>query len=172
MFRAAVFALLLQCGITGAAVVIIVYTPTIGLGCRSLGYTAYGVIAILIMFLTIISTILARISEKGESRPVKSVTAFFAIALRWICYSLALVNSVGLIVLSCIQFSNFFNTCYCNSSVIGRGTNTYIVIILQDWIPTMKHTRAIGIGTAATSIFIFMVALGLISSQPEEMKGI
>ena len=174
MFRAAVFALLLQVGVTGAAVIIIVFTPTVGLGCRSMGYTAYGGIAIIIMFLTIISTILARISEtrKGKSPFVEHATAFFAITLRWICYLLALLNSVGLIALSCFQFSNFLDNCYCNSSALGRGTNTYIVIILQDWVTTMRNFRAIGVSIAAATIFVFMFCLGMISSPPEEMKGI
>ena len=55
------------------------------------------------MFLTIISTTLARISEtrKGKSPYVEDVAAFFAVTLRWTCYFLALVNTMGLIVLSC-----------------------------------------------------------------------
>ena len=174
MFKSAIFALLLQIGITGAAVVIIVFTPTVGLGCRSLGYTVYGGVAIIIMFLTIISTILARISEtrKGKSPFVEGVTAFFAITLRWICYMLALINSAGLIVLSCFQFSNFLANCYCNSSALGNGPNTYIVIVLQDWVSEMREFRAIGIAIAGGSISIFMISLGLISSPPKELKGI
>ena len=174
MFASAIFALLLQIGITGAAVVIIVFTPTVGLGCRSLGYTVYGVLSIIIMFLTIISTILARISEtrKGKSPYVKDVTAFVAIAIRWTCYLFALLNSVGLIVLACLQFSNFLASCYCNSSVIGRGTNTYIVVFLQDWIPTMRKARIVGIAAAAGSISIFMISLGLVSTPPKDLWSI
>ena len=174
MFKSVIFALLLQIGITGAAVVIIVFTPTVGLGCRSLGYTAYGGISIIIMFLTIISTILVRISEtrKGKSPIVENVTAFFAITLRWVCYSLALANSVGLITLSCFQFSNFLANCYCNSSALSNGVNTYIIVELQDWVPTMRNFRAIGVAISAGTISIFMFWLGMISSPPKEIKGI
>ena len=165
MLKAAVFALLLQIGITSAAVVVIVFTPTVGLGCRSLGYIIYGGVSIIILFLTIVSTILARISEtrQDESPYIKSITAFFAIVLRWICYLLALINSVGLITLSCFQFSNFLANCYCNSSVIGDGKSTYIAIVLKDWIPMMRKYRAAGVTIAAGSISIFMVVLRLIS---------
>ena len=179
MFKSVIFALLLQVGITGAAMVIMVFTPTVGLGCRSLAYTIHGGIAILIMFLSIISTILTRISEtrqgethQGETPHVEGVTAFFAITLRWICYMLALINSVGLIVLSCLQFSNFLDNCYCNSSVLSKGTNTYIIIILQDLVPMMRDYRAVGIGISAGTIFIFMFALSLISTPPKESKDI
>ena len=174
MFIAAIFALLLQVGMTSAAVVIVVFTPTIGLGCRSLGYIAYGGVAITIMFLTIISTILARVSEtrKDKSPSVEKVTACIAITLRWICYLLAFINSVGLVVLSCFQFSNLLANCYCNASAIGNGTDTYILVVVQDWIPTMRSFRAIGIATATGTISIFMISLGFISTPPPVIKNI
>jgi len=67
MFHASIFALILQCGTTAAATIIIIFTPTAGLGCRSLGYIIYGTISILIMFLNIISTVLAWISETRKN---------------------------------------------------------------------------------------------------------
>ena len=173
MFNAAVFALILQCGVNGAAVIIIVFTPTVGLGCRSLGYILYGGFAIIIMFLTMLSTILARISEtRGDKSPfVKGLAAFFAIAIRRICLSLALLNSVGLVALSCFQFSNLLVNCYCNSSVLGRGTNSYIVIFFQDWISTMRNTRVGGIAIATGSMSAFMISLWFISSLPANMNS-
>ena len=173
MFNAAFFALILQCGVTGAAVVIIIFVPTVGLGCRSLGYIIYGGLAIVIMFLAMLSTILARISEtRGDKSPfVKSAAAFFAISIRRICYLLAFFNSVGLVALSCFQFSNLLANCYCNSSVLGRGTNTYIVIFLKDWVSTMRRARLIGIATAAGSMSVFMVPLWLISSSPADVNS-
>ena len=168
MLKAAAFALLLQIGVTSAAVIIIVFTPTFGLGCRSLGYIIYGVVSIIIMSLSMISTILSRISEtrQGNSPFIRKITAFSTIALRWTCYLLALINSAGLITLSGFQFSNFLANCYCNSSVIGNGKDTYIIIVLHDWIPAMRKYRAAGVAIAASSMFIFMVALRLISSPP------
>ena len=101
-----------------AAAIIIIFTPTVGLRCRSLGYIVYGGLAIIITFLGMLSTIPARISEtRGNKSPfVKGLTAFFAIciAIRRICLLLALLISVGLIALSCFQFSNLFANCYCN----------------------------------------------------------
>ena len=174
MFTSVVFALLLQIGTTGAAVIIIVLTPTVGLGCRSLGYTIYGGVSIVVMFLTITSTTLAHISETrgGGSPNVKRVTAFFAITIRSVCFLLALLNSVGVIVLACLQFSNSLTSCYCNSSVIGRGTNTYIVILLQDWASTMRKARIIGIAVATGSISVFMFSLAFISTPPKYLRGI
>ena len=165
MIYAVILGLLLQFGTTGAAVIIIVYTPTVGLGCRSLGYAVYGGLAIIIMFLNIFSTILARFSEirKDKSFP-KSFTKILAIGMRYISWPLALLNSVGIITLSFLQFSNLLSNCYCNSSALGNGTNTYIVVALDDWITYMEDFRAIGILTALACILVFRVSLVYVST--------
>ena len=66
MFKAAIMALILQGGTTAAAVIIVYYTPPPGFECRSLGYIIYGAVATIVMFLNIISTIFARMSETWE----------------------------------------------------------------------------------------------------------
>lgn len=174
MFNACVAALILQCGITAAATGIVIFTPTIGLGCRSLGYIIYGGLAIVILFLTIVSTIFARVSEtrKERSTLVKGFTAFVAIALRRICLLLALMNMTGLILISCLQFSNFLNNCYCNASVLGRGTNSYIIISYVGWINTMRTARIIATVLAGGSMFVYMVFLWLMSALPAQIEDV
>jgi len=166
MFKASILALVLQCGTTTAAVIIVILTPTIGLGCRSLGYIIYGGVALLIMFLTIISTISARTSEahpKQSTGPfsTKGFTASIAIVLRRLSLFLAFANVIWLIVLSSFQFSHFFDNCYCNASVIGRGTSSHIIISYEGWIPTMKAARISATVIAATSMAIYMSFLWL-----------
>ena len=69
MSHASIFRLILQCGTTGAdAIIILIYTPTVGLGCRSPGHIIYGATTIIIMLLSI-STISARISENPREIP-------------------------------------------------------------------------------------------------------
>ena len=77
MFIAPLFDLILQRGTTGAATIMIVFTSA---WCRGLGYIIYGTNVLVIMFLTIISTILARISElrRGGSSTVKDFASCFA----------------------------------------------------------------------------------------------
>ena len=84
MFTASIFALILQCGTTASASLIAMLTPTIGVGCHSLGYLLYGGNSIIIVFFIMISTILARISETRDERStvVKRFAAFVVIALR------------------------------------------------------------------------------------------
>ena len=173
MFGASIFAIVLQCGTTAAATIITVFTPTVGLGCRSLGYIIYGGITLLILFLTIISTLFARVSETRVGRStvfsIKGFTAFIAIALRRIALLLAFINATGLIVLSCFQFSNFLDNCYCNASVIGRGPNSYIVFSYVGWISTMRTARIAATALAAGSMTIFMIFLWLMSALPAEI---
>jgi len=174
MFLASVFGLILQCGTTAAAAIIIVYTPTVGLGCRSLGYIIYGGTAILIMFLSIISTIFAWISETREKRStdIKAFTASIAIALRRICFLLALTNGTGLILLSCLQFTNVLDNCYCNASVIGRGTDSYIIIFYNGSIATMRNSRIGGTFLSAATMGVYMVFLWLTSALPADVDDL
>ena len=172
MFIASFFALVLQCGTVVAAMGIVVSTPTVGLKCRALGYAIYGGISILIWFLTIISTISARIAET-RNRPaaiaVKAPTFFIAIGLRWVSLILAIVNAAGIIGLCGLQFSNYLETCYCDSSVIGRGAGTYIIInpegsILQIWV-----SRVVAIGIAGLVMTFFMVSLWFMAKLPKDI---
>jgi len=162
MFNAAVMALILQCGTAAAATITMVFTPTVGLGCRSLGYTIYGGTAVVIMFLTIISTIFARISEISTS--VKDFTAFIAIALRRISFLLALINGVGLIVFSCFQFSHFLDNCYCNASVLSRGTGSHIIIFAAGSVTTMRNSRIVGAVLSGVVMVVYVVFIWLISA--------
>ena len=173
MFKASIFALILQCGTTAAAVIIVAFTPTIGLGCRSLAYVIYGGIAVLILFLTIISTISSWISENSVEEPTtfstKALTRFIAISLRRSCLLLAFVNATGLIVLSSLQFSSFLDNCYCNGSVTGHGVDTYIIISFEGWIHTMRTSRVLATVLAAVTMSIYMFFLWLVSSLPEDL---
>jgi hypothetical protein len=173
MFNASIFAIILQCGTTAAAAIMIVFTPTIGLGCRSLGYIIYGGTAIIILFLTIISTLFARISDTriGPSTvfTIKVFTAFIAVALRRICLVLAFLNATGLLVISCFQFSLFLDNCYCNASVLGRGVDSYIIVSYEAWVSTMRTARIVGTVLAAATMSIYMIFLWLMSALPAEI---
>ena len=174
MFIASIFAIILQSGPTAAATRIMDFTPRIGLGCRSLGYVIYGAVALLILFLTIISTISVRISEtrdSGRSPTVQGYASSIAITLRWICLVLAFINATGLIVLSCFQFSSFLDNCYCAASVIGRGTNAFVIINFEAWIPTMRNSRIGAIVLAGASMAVYMFFLWFMSSLPADIDA-
>ena len=171
MFTASIFALILQCGTIVAAAIIAIFTPTVGVGCDSLGYIIYGVIAVVIMLLTIISTILARISETRDERSttIKVLTASIAIALRRISLFLAFVNAIEMVLLTYLQFSNFLENCYCVASVTGRGTDSYIVTTLDGWASTITNSRIASTVLSAVSMATYMIPLWFISASPVDI---
>ena len=163
-------ALILQCGITVAAAVVVIFTPPVGLGCRSLGYILYGINAIVIMFFNIISTILVRFSEtRTKSSTIKDFTAFAAIILRRSSLLFAFANAVGFVVLSFLLFSGFLNNCYCLTGVIGRGSDAYIVVATYEgWTSMMRASRIAATILAATCMAIYMIFLRLMTRLPEK----
>ena len=171
MSTASIFALILQCGTTTSASLIAILTPTIGVGCRSLGYLLYGGTFIITIFLTMISTILARISETrdGRSTVVKKFTAFAAIALRRISLFLAFVNATEMVLLTYLQFSNFLANCYCMASVIRRGTDSHITVIYEGWISTMRNSRIAATVLATTCMTIYITFVWIISALPADI---
>ena len=174
MFIASILAIILQCGTTAAAAIIMIFTPAIGLGCRSLGYVIYGAVALLILFLTIISTISARISEtrnNGRSATVKRYASSIAITLRWICLVLAFINAIGLVALPCFQFSSFLDNCYCGASVLGRGTDSFVIINFEAWIPTMRNSRIGATVLAGVSMAVYMTFLWFMIYLPADIDG-
>jgi hypothetical protein len=54
--------------------------------------------------------------------PAYSICANLSIALRRLAKFFAIINTVWVLTTSIFQFTNFFNRCYCNSSVLGHGS--------------------------------------------------
>ena len=173
MFIASILALVLQCGTTAAATIIAAFTPTIGVGCHSLGYMLYGGFAIVIMFLTIASTILSRISEtRAMTSIIKGFTASLAIALHRLSLSLAFMNAVGLVLLPSFQFSGYLDDCYCGASVIGRGTNSYVIFPYSGWLNDTRIYRILSTVISTVSMAFYMAFLWSRSTLPRNVDDI
>lgn len=50
-----------------------------------------------------------------------------------------LINETGLILLSCLQFTNVLDNCYCNASVIGGDTDSYMIVFYNGSVMTMRN---------------------------------
>ena len=172
MFNAAIMAFMLQCGTIAAAVVIILLIPPPDLECSSLGYIIYGGVSIIIMFLNIISTILARISDTREKKSanVEDFTAYIAIALRKISLFLALINGTGLIALSCLEFANLLDNCYCNASVLGSGVDSYIIVFYNGSLSSMRNSRIAATFLSVVVVAIYMIFLWLMTILPDDLS--
>ncbi|KAJ7703797.1 hypothetical protein B0H16DRAFT_1638430 [Mycena metata] len=121
---AALLALSLTWGTTGAAVLVAFFTPTKGIGCRSGSYLIYGVNSTLVWMLLVASSLLAHystftVSFKGRYMHTKTtrLAGVLSIILRRLGKVLASLNSVWLILACLFQFGSVFDRCWCNSSV-------------------------------------------------------
>jgi hypothetical protein len=133
-----------------------------GLGCRSLSYLLYGVTSTVIWMMLLASSILAHYSAT-YSNP--SLSAHVALAsshwLRKIAKLLAIVNSMWLVLACALQYSNFYNTCFCNSNMFSRGKAAYNVLIATTAQAAVAKAAWIGsLVMASISVSFF---LGLVN---------
>ena len=171
IFVASAFALGLQWATTGSAALIVLLTPTSGLGCRSASYILYGIVSSTIWAASLLSSYLAHYAKVLHDRGGAPHSGFnsasfakgLATFLRRLSMFAAFCNTI-VITLSCLfQFSNLFSTCYCNSSVFGRGTqNAYNIISFGYDLGLMKGAWIGGIVLAGGSVALFLVLLHLI----------
>ncbi|TFK68411.1 hypothetical protein BDN72DRAFT_841793 [Pluteus cervinus] len=179
------FALVLQWGTTGAALVVVMLTPTIGLGCRSACFLIYGGLSSVIWFFMMVSTFLtfgATRMYESQLRPTRSqqfsrfLLKWSAILLRRFCKLAAIVNALWIIVFCFFQFTGFFNRCWCNSNVLKWGADkAYIVIqyTTQDWT-AMTHAwiGGVGLGVGSAAIFAGFIASQLNPPMPKPRGSI
>src|SRR5882757_4370380 len=106
------------------------------MGCRSASYTFYAVLSTIVWMLLLTSSILTHYCSVRRydgliiSDWSRDVARQLSIILRRLGKVIAAFNTV-LVVLACMfQFSNFFDRCFCNSSVFSLRSHAYNVITL------------------------------------------
>jgi len=169
-FIASVFALGLQWGITGSAVITVVFTPTTGLGCRSGSYILYGIVSTMIWLALLLSSYLAHCAEtwcSGVPDPgfnSANLAKGLATFLRRLSVFAAGCNALGIVLICVFQFSNFYSTCYCNSSVLGRGSKAaYSILATGNFgYDQMKGGWIGGVVLAGGCVFMFLFFLHLV----------
>ncbi|KAF8621761.1 hypothetical protein AX15_007500 [Amanita polypyramis BW_CC] len=168
-FRSAFLALFLQWGTTGAALVSIYFTPTKGFGCRSMYFLFYGLLATLVWLFCVISSILSH-SYDSSPKGGKTTNIIYGLSIvfRHLAKTLAAINTVCLFLTSLLQFANFFDTCYCNASVIGLGKNAYTVLqFTKDDASAVKLAWAGGLIMSSSTAILFTLAINLLRKHPE-----
>ena len=171
IFVASVVALGLQWGTTISAVIVLIFTPTTGLGCRSGSYIIYGIVSTMIWLGLLSSSYLAHYAKVRHDSGVVPGSGFnsinlaknLATFLRRLSILTASCNALYVIIVCVFQFSNFYSTCYCNSSVLGRGSQHAFNIITAGY--DYDHTKAAWIGGAVLAggcVFLFLFFLHLV----------
>ena len=159
MFIASSLAIILQWGTTGAAIIIVWFSPSIGehivtyhplsgtelslfllgLGCRAMSYIVYGGLSTLVWMILLMSSILTYYSTNTHTHSFQGhfilelqarVARRLSIFLRRLGKLLAGINAVWIISTGLLQCSSVYDRCYCNSAVMGLGKRAYYVILL------------------------------------------
>ncbi|KAG2114339.1 uncharacterized protein F5147DRAFT_786912 [Suillus discolor] len=169
MFVASLLPLALQWATTGSAVLVVYFIPTIGLGCRSLGFLIYGTLATIVWAMLVMSSTLSHYASSRSDRPsdsfsstTLSLTKVVSNLLRWGGKLVAIINAIWIIVAGMLEFASTYDNCYCNSNVLGGAQNAYN-IVLRNGVD-LGQTKAAWFGALAlagsTSLgFIFYISL-------------
>jgi hypothetical protein len=189
---ASVLALSLQWGTTGAAIVVVWFTPTagkllsnkphsdrkaeripLGLGCRSGAYIIYGAVSTIVWMMLVLSSILAHYSLTTLSFTfLGRAAALASIFLRRCGKILATFNAIWIVVSCLFQFSNLFDRCFCNSSVFGWGSaRAYDVMeLIRDDISHMRGAWIGGVVLAGGSAALFLIFINLLINPPSTQE--
>ncbi|KAG6831352.1 hypothetical protein H0H87_005497 [Tephrocybe sp. NHM501043] len=142
-----------------------------GLGCRSGSYLLYGSVSTAVWMLLLISSFLTHYVSTTPHLSLKTTLARrLALLLRRLGKVLAALNAAWIVVTCLFQFSNFFDRCYCNSSVLGRGVKSWDVIAFgPEDVTNMKAAWIGGVALAAGSAacVVFFVNLFIDPQMPE-----
>lgn len=177
IFVASVFALGLQWATTGSATVTLFSTPTTGLGCRSGSYLLYGIISTMIWLALMLSSYLAYCAKVRHDRGGVPHNGFnsvnlargLATSLRRLSTFAAVCNSLCIILACVFQFSDLYSTCYCNSSVLGRGAQYAFYIIAPGYdYGRMRAAWIGGVVLAGGYVLIFLFALHLMLERSSD----
>jgi len=134
-----------------------------GIGCRAMGYLLYGVISTLIWMILLTSSILVHYSAAYYRRASLSARVALALShlLRRLGKLLAIINFF-LVILACtFQYSNFYDRCFCNSSVFSRGNAAYAMVI--ETTAQATQAKAAWIGALVTACASALTFIGLVN---------
>ncbi|KAE9366619.1 hypothetical protein N431DRAFT_495066 [Stipitochalara longipes BDJ] len=158
---AAIVAIILGWGTTGAGLLIAYKTPTVGLGCDSGVYLIYGVVATAAWLLLVLSAYLSHLHYTSLESPSSYNAPFVApvaILTRLAGKSLACLNTCFILVTSVLQFTNLYNNCWCSAAVAGLGRDKgWVILFATDaqiaaaaktpWIVGICLGIGVGLGT-------------------------
>ncbi|KAJ7822578.1 hypothetical protein B0H14DRAFT_2598501 [Mycena olivaceomarginata] len=160
MWMAAIAAVFLQWGTTGAAVFVAYWTPSIGIGCRSGSYLIYGVAATLSWIILILSHLLSHAAmQRLERDPdqTQGILSGLAVSTRLFGKTLAICNTMWLIASSVMEDIGFFQTCWCQTDAYQYHQS--------GWTPVFKGqqdlrdvAQGIWIGGFIWSVVVCLIA--------------
>ncbi|KAF7364460.1 hypothetical protein MSAN_01107400 [Mycena sanguinolenta] len=158
IFRAALLALFLQWGTTGAALYVAYKTPTVGIGCRSGSYLIYGIAATVSWVLLVISQFVSHeLMKRLERNPMPTlcttILGWLAVIIRLAGKAIAIANAGWLIASSVLEEIGVFQTCWCQTDAFQYHTT--------GWTPVFKGAADLRNAASDTWIGGFAWSIGV-----------
>ena len=195
ILAASAAALFLQWGTTGGSFLIAYLTPTVGLGCRSTSYLFYGSLGTiswlcLLGSMLISHEVMLRYQEIHVDNPSidfrlynnanspnhyeRSWPHWFlcgaAVILRITGKTVAVVNTIWLILSSLLEFVGAYDNCWCNSNYFGMRDQGWAVLFKGTEDLTAAARLPWGGGLAMTLIVCSVVSLVFFFGSLEDEK--
>ncbi|KAI0593581.1 hypothetical protein F4775DRAFT_577351 [Biscogniauxia sp. FL1348] len=183
IIAAIAIAFFVQWGTTGAAIIISYLTKVEGLGCRSGSYMIYGVVGTTSFALLFASTFFShaamlqhqaiqresvkstdgRPDEQDPSRrvaetPCPTLLRVCAVLTRLAGRTLAVFNSLWIIVTSMFELVGFYNNCWCESTYAGKGANGWVYLFNQ-WEALATSARSPWAGSVSLTVVVCLSSL-------------
>jgi hypothetical protein len=151
MWYAFTVAMVVQWGTTGSAIVMAYLTPTVGLGCRSGGYLLYGSIGTGVLVFLLSSMLLSQAAMRMYQEKYSNIAAdqsidvdassrttshtiicVLAVSTRVLGKTLAVANTVWLVLSSLFEYIGLYNNCWCKSSILSLHDKAWVVLFKTD----------------------------------------
>jgi len=181
---ASLMGLALQWCTAVAAAVIVMYSSSAGLGCRSGSYLLYALTSSLVWLSMVLSSIFAYYCDTAPqckqrkvgspSYPPHPFLRELALALNILGKGLATLNAFWLLCTCMLHFSNTFNRCICNGGVWGARSAKDSYAILTYSVGHQRLTKYIWIGGVAMTFVSATLFVGFVwvkRQTPRRKKG-
>jgi hypothetical protein len=96
------------------------------------------------------------------------IARHLAIVLRRLAKVLATINAFWVLIACLFQFGNYFDTCFCNSSLFGRGRGAFSTMDFssRELIESTKHHWIEGVFFGGGTAFLFVVFVNVFIRSP------
>ncbi|KAJ7620425.1 hypothetical protein FB45DRAFT_930191 [Roridomyces roridus] len=133
MIGAALFALFLQWGTTGAAIYVAYSTPFVGIGCRSGSYLIFGIAATLSWLLLVLAhlishTLMQRLERNPQVRTGTGMLGALAVLTRLMGKGLAMCNALWIVASTVMEDIGTFQTCWCQTDAFQFGDRGWTAV--------------------------------------------
>ncbi|ORY10952.1 hypothetical protein BCR34DRAFT_433794, partial [Clohesyomyces aquaticus] len=165
IFVASVVAVFVQWGTVGPGILIAYFTPTKGIGCRTAGYIMYGAFATGAWMLLVASMMFSHAAmlryqreHRYERNMAHSILCGLAVSTRLLGKTIAILNTIWLVLSSLLEYTGVYDRCYCKGNEIGLGMEHGWLVLFKTNNDLAQYATTPWAGGVAMSIIVCSVS--------------